>query len=94
MSTGNPNNYCPLGLLCGRRLKSDVRSSEMFGFLATFVLARRALGHIFWVHILTEETKVLILGPSHFSLCYWLTVPSFLLVFSKTAKKSTSGIWR
>ena len=51
------------------------------GFFATFVLARRALGHIFGVHILTEETKVLILGPSRFSLCYWMTVQSMFLVF-------------
>ena len=79
--------YCPLGLLCGRRLKSDVRPSvcSVWRF-CNICLYRRPSGHQHWVHILTEENQVLILEPWSFFIHTGILYRLFS-AFCKNCKK-------
>ena len=88
------NYYCPLGLLCGRRLKSDVRSSGVREEILRFLPLQFDMGHRNWVLLLTEETKSAHFGTLKFDHLPRSAVVTFCQLFSKTAKKSTSGIWR
>ncbi len=75
-------NYCPLGLLCGRRLKSDVRLCVRI--FCDICLYNLNMGHRNWMLLLTEENQVLILEPSSLNFLQARLYRLFQL-FSKTA---------
>ena len=62
---GMPCFNCPLGLLCGRRLKSDVRPwVRSFGYFAIFAFTNVTWDTETGCYCLLKKLKVLILEPS------------------------------
>ena len=81
-------DFCPLWLLCGRRLKSDVRPwvRESVRRFCDICLYNLNMGHQNWVLLLTEETKIVHFGTLKFELFASQAVRLFFSFVTKLKK--------
>ena len=84
-------NNCPLGLLCGRRLKSDVRSFvrsfvRLFGYFAIFAFTNVTWDTKTGCYCLLKKLKVLILEPSSLNFLQARLYRLFFNFFQKLQK--------